>query len=211
MDEARLTITPRAVAFASALLTAASNGIVYSYSMYSSRAAQALSISLSQVVVLGVLIQTGMGAMQYPVTLCLSAASVRGVSQAGLDSSLSVLSGILFFTATLGLGLLMQGSEHGSTAANAYGIACMLMFMWGWGVGSSFLHAAATTNHNFQDDIHLMRRAVAAISLSVGIGAVISVVVYKFILAQWALSTTFFCFCGYLAVSFIRCWGARVA
>jgi hypothetical protein len=186
------------------LLSATSNGVIYSYSMYSTRIARELQITPSQVVILGVLLQTGLGAFQVPVTLGLERATRKGVSSASQDFFLGLVGGFSFVAAMLALGVILQNAERGVVIPNAYSTACFLMLLFGFAVGSTFLNVVAVVNFNFQVGRN-RKRAVASISLAVGVGALLSVLTYQFLLLDVALSMLFYGLAAwYFVVSAIR-------
>lgn len=158
-----------------------------------------LQVSASEVVILGILNQAGVGITQLPLTLLMDWAQRSGrYSNEWLDAFMNVFASILFSMAMLGTGTIlylavgMNALELKANRTLHMALLGLLFVIWGQAVGASYNSASSIVNYNHQDNDSERRKRIAIVSLCVGLGGVMFVIVYYFALDALELHVTFF-------------------
>ncbi|KAH9258110.1 hypothetical protein BASA81_003673 [Batrachochytrium salamandrivorans] len=197
----RISVSPANKAFFAGCLCCMANGFFYSFSIFSSEIKSIIQVSSSEVVILGVLSQAGMGLLQLPTTLALGhlQSHSRIWKDTKLDTLMNVFGTALFCIAMLGIGAVLYVAKEVSTPQQVLqnkslnlGLLGLFFTLWGQAVGASYNTASSIVNYNHQDNVSVRRKRIASLAMLVGFGGVGMVILYYFGLAQYPLYATFF-------------------
>mmetsp|Transcript_2730 Transcript_2730/g.5266 ORF Transcript_2730/g.5266 Transcript_2730/m.5266 type:complete len:465 (-) Transcript_2730:431-1825(-) len=167
-------------------LSLAVNGNFYMMPQYTLRFKEEYGLSESDIVVLVVLSQAGLGVLQYPHHL-LSEWLIRSYQAKHVDIILTLVSGVLLVVSNLLLATC--------TSLYSFPFLSVVFFLNSVGTGLCFALVLNVANFNFfaQNAGSWVRRvAVAELSISLGLGGCLFSIFYEYVLRHLNLAATFY-------------------
>ncbi len=169
------------ILFASGLSICFTNGFIYSYPIYSSVLRYDFQLTSSQIVLLGVGSQAGLGIVNGLLSRLYSSSiwSVKlSMNAEAIDRLWSLSCASMAMLSLFGIGSLHYDfiKDQNKDKGNEYYFGILMVFFITYGiyVGTSFVHVSTVVNFVFNDDPR-KKSFVASCSLAVGIGGVIVV------------------------------------